>query len=281
MNKKIIFLDVDGTLTSPQGDVSQCVKNAIKEARLNGHYVFLCTGRNKSGIRSLLDIGFDGIICSAGGYIEMDNKMLYESFLSMDDLKEAREIFERNHVHCNLEATLQTYQDDGMNELFIGASSKEGKGMNSEMQRLMQQQKENFNILPLAEFDKNPVEIHKICFIALNEKDLEEPIRLLSDKFIFIVHELFSKDTINGEIIIKGTNKGNAVRFIVDYLGLSLDDTIGFGDSMNDFEMIKTCYYGVVMENGSEELKKYASTICESVDDDGVYHEFKRLHLCK
>ncbi|MEG0592135.1 MAG: HAD family hydrolase [Coprobacillus sp.] len=281
MNKRIIFLDVDGTLTSPQGDVSQCVKNAIKEARLNGHYVFLCTGRNKSGIRSLLDIGFDGIICSAGGYIEMDNKMLYESFLSMDDLKEAREIFGRNHVHYNLEATLQTYQDDGMNELFIGASTKEGKEMNSEMQRLMQQQKEKFNILPLDEFDKNPVEIHKICFIALNEKDLEEPIRLLSDKFIFIVHELFSKDTINGEIIIKGTNKGNAVRFIIDYLELSLDDTIGFGDSMNDLEMIKTCYYGVVMGNGSEELKKYASTICESVDDDGVYHEFKRLQLCK
>lgn len=278
MNKKIIFLDVDGTITSPQGDVSQCVQEAIKQARANGHYVFLCTGRNKSGIRSLLDIGFDGIICSAGGYIEMDNELLYESYLSVEDLKEAREIFDRNNVHYNLEATLKTFQDDGMNELFVhGAKSKD---MNSEMQRLMQSQKEMFNICPLEEYDKHPVEIHKICFIALDEKDLEEPRHLLSDKFVFITHEIFSKDTVNGEIIIKGTNKGNAVRFIVNHLGLSLEDTIGFGDSMNDLEMIQTCQYGVVMENGSKELKKYASTICEAVENDGVYHEMKRLKLC-
>ncbi|MEG0276331.1 MAG: HAD family hydrolase [Coprobacillus sp.] len=278
MNKKIIFLDVDGTLTSPQGDVSECVKDGIKQVRENGHYVFLCTGRNKSGIRSLLDIGFDGIICSAGGYIEMDDKLLYESFLSKEDLKEARDVFERNHIHYNLEATHKTFQNDGMNELFVhGAKSKD---MNSEMQRLMQQQKEKFNICPLEDYDNNPVEIHKLCFIALDEKDLVEPKQVLSDKFIFIVHELFSKDTINGEIIIKGTNKGNAVRFIVNHLNMSMDDTIGFGDSMNDLEMIQACHYGVVMGNGSKELKKYASTICESVEDDGVYHELKRLKLC-
>lgn len=48
MNKKIIFLDVDGTLTLPTGEVSYKVKNAISQARNNGHYVFLCTGRNKA-----------------------------------------------------------------------------------------------------------------------------------------------------------------------------------------------------------------------------------------
>lgn len=281
MDKKMIFLDVDGTLTSPQGEVSNRVKMAIKQARQNGHYVFLCTGRNKSGIRSLLEIGFDGIICSAGGYIEMNNEMLYESFLSLEDVKQAREVFERSHVYYNLEATNQTFQDDGMNELFVhGSKSQNIEEMNSEMQRLMQQQIERFNITSIKEYNENPVEIHKICFIALDKQDLDEPRRVLSDKFVFIIHELFSKETINGEIIIKGTNKGNAVRFIAERLGLSLENSIGFGDSMNDLEMIKTCQYGVVMENGSDELKKHASTICESVEADGVYHEFKRLKLC-
>ena len=108
-----------------------------------------------------------------------------------------------------------------------------------------------------------------------------EPRDILSKRYHFIVHELFSKETINGEIIIKGTNKGKAIQKVVEILGLSMEDTIGFGDSMNDFEMIQVCHYGVAMANGSEELKAYASTVCESVEDDGVYHELKRLVLCE
>ena len=87
MRKKIVFLDVDGTLTLPSGDVSQYVKDAISFVRKNGHYVFLCTGRNKSSVSELMSIGFDGIICSAGGYIEINNQKIYESFLKEDDVK--------------------------------------------------------------------------------------------------------------------------------------------------------------------------------------------------
>ncbi len=108
---------------------------------------------------------------------------------------------------------------------------------------------------------------------------LEKPKEILSEKFNFIIHEIFSQDVINGEIIIKGTNKGNAVQFVTEKLGLSLEDTIGFGDSMNDYEMIKVCHHAVVMGNGVKELKQYASSICESVEDDGIYHELKRLGL--
>ena len=49
MGRKAIFLDVDGTLTLPNGQVSPKVEEAISKVRKNGHYVFLCTGRNKAG----------------------------------------------------------------------------------------------------------------------------------------------------------------------------------------------------------------------------------------
>lgn len=48
---------------------------------------------------------------------------------------------------------------------------------------------------------------------------------------------------------------------------------------MNDYAMIQTCEYGVVMANGSKELKQYGNAICESVQDDGIYHELHRLGL--
>lgn len=45
MNKKIIFLDIDGTLTLPSGNVSDYVRETTSKVRENGHYVFLCTGK--------------------------------------------------------------------------------------------------------------------------------------------------------------------------------------------------------------------------------------------
>lgn len=66
----------------------------------------------------------------------------------------------------------------------------------------------------------------------------------------------------------------------MDYLNIPIEESICFGDSMNDYEMIKVCHHAVVMGNGTEELKKYATTVCKSVYDDGVYHELKRLGLC-
>lgn len=278
MKSKVIFLDIDGTLTLPTGNVSQLVSKAITQVRHNGHYVFLCTGRNRAGIHKLMPIGFDGAICSAGGYIEINGKKIYESFLSEEDVKEARQAFEENHVLYNMEATHITFSSDQLNELFVKNAIHEDM-LNSEMQRLMNEQKEYFNIHDFKEYDEHPIPIHKICYIAQSREDLINVQKKLSYKYNFIIHELLTAHNINGEIIIKGTNKGNAVKQVVDALGLSIEDTICFGDSMNDLEMIQACQYSVVMGNGSSELKQYANAICESVQEDGVYHEMKRLGL--
>lgn len=278
MGRKAIFLDVDGTLTLPNGQVSPKVEEAISKVRKNGHYVFLCTGRNKAGVRALMPIGFDGIICSAGGYIEMNGDKVYESSLSQEDLQLARDAFDQHHIMYNLEATHMTFQDEEMNKEFIKHRLTDER-LNSEMIRLLNEQKDRFNIHSLEEYENNPQPIQKLCFMCDDIQKLEKPKEILSEKFNFIIHEIFSQDVINGEIIIKGTNKGNAVQFVTEKLGLSLEDTIGFGDSMNDYEMIKVCHHAVVMGNGVKELKQYASSICESVEDDGIYHELKRLGL--
>ena len=278
MGRKAIFLDVDGTLTLPNGQVSPKVEEAISKVRKNGHYVFLCTGRNKAGVRALMPIGFDGVICSAGGYIEMNGDKVYESSLSQEDLQLARDVFDQHHIMYNLEATHMTFQDEEMNKEFIKHRLTDER-LNSEMIRLLNEQKDRFNIHSLEEYENNPQPIQKLCFMCDDIQKLEKPKEILSEKFNFIIHEIFSQDVINGEIIIKGTNKGNAVQFVTEKLGLSLEDTIGFGDSMNDYEMIKVCHHAVVMGNGVKELKQYASSICESVEDDGIYHELKRLGL--
>ena len=48
---KIVFLDIDGTLVTPNYPLSALVKKGIKKARESGHLIFLCTGRNRVSIR--------------------------------------------------------------------------------------------------------------------------------------------------------------------------------------------------------------------------------------
>ena len=123
------------------------------------------------------------------------------------------------------------------------------------------------------------IDVYKMCFIALKEEHLEQLKKEFAQDFHIIIHDDKKVDVILGEIIPRGFDKGSAIEKVVDYLGLSMKDTICFGDSMNDLQMIQTCHYSVVMANSNEKLKQYSDAVCESVEDDGIYHEFKRLKL--
>ena len=55
---KLVFLDIDGTLTPPGSNVPpQSALDAIARARANGHKVFLCTGRNLDMLKPVLQYG--------------------------------------------------------------------------------------------------------------------------------------------------------------------------------------------------------------------------------
>lgn len=45
-NKKIVFLDIDGTFTVPLEKPTELAARAVREARKNGHRVLINTGRN-------------------------------------------------------------------------------------------------------------------------------------------------------------------------------------------------------------------------------------------
>ena len=60
---------------------------------------------------------------------------------------------------------------------------------------------------------------------------------------------------------------------------VSAKDTIAFGDSMNDYQMIRDAACGVAMGNADEKLKAIADRVCETVWEDGVIRELKRMHI--
>ena len=58
-----------------------------------------------------------------------------------------------------------------------------------------------------------------------------------------------------------------------------MEQTYGFGDSMNDLEMIRTVGVSVCMENGAAALKEISDVVCPSVEEDGLEKAFIQLGL--
>lgn len=110
MKQKLIFLDIDGTLLPP-GEmlIPQSTVEALHKAHANGHKLFLCTGRNLRMTQPLLDYGFDGAVCSAGGYVFCGDKVLVDLPMEPQLAQGVRSAMERHGVECTLEARDATY----------------------------------------------------------------------------------------------------------------------------------------------------------------------------
>ena len=261
MKQKLIFLDIDGTLLPPgEMTVPASAVEAIRQARANGHKVFLCTGRNLRMTKPLLAYGFDGFVCSA-------------------QVEGLREVLGRAGAECTLEARDDTYGGIRMIERFAHLFPRKPGQLNSEAERWRKTMEYGLTIRPIEEYHGEPV--YKVVFIAPNEACLAEAKQLYEDQFIFCESRLGDTPSaiVNGELINRKFNKGTGIKAICDDLGCSLADTIGFGDSDNDLQMTDVVGISVCMANGSDNLKKLCDRICPAVTEDGVAREFKTLGL--
>ncbi len=276
MNKKLIFLDIDGTLVSEMLPPSAQVIEAVKGARANGHKVFLCTGRNMPIIgKEIIDVGFDGIIASAGSHIEIEGKVLFDNILPEQTIQECLEVFHEHGIYCRIETAEGIYTDPQMEEL---VKTVKPDKTNSELIRMQKEIESGINILPYEKYPRNGA--YKICFTSTNIEAIQKTKKYLGDRFDYAIYPYGNMTScFNGEIIPKGIDKGSAMNLVCQYYGVNKKDTIAFGDSMNDYEMIKAAGVSVAMGNACEELKEIADVICGNVWEDGVYYEFQKMGL--
>ena len=273
MNEKLIFLDIDGTLTRPgSNEPPQSALEAIRKARAAGHRVFLCSGRNLDMLSPLLPLGFDGAVASGGGYVFCGGEVLYDCPMTASQTERALRLFAEGGVLRTIEAKDASYCDEGMGE-FLEHSS----GGNSELLRWREALERDLGIRPMKEYDGRP--IYKVVFMCSSAEQLAPAIRELESEFYFLVQDLAGANCLNGELINRRFDKGSGIRRVAEALGVPLADTVGFGDSMNDLEMIQTVGTGVCMANGSPQLKKFSDLVCPSVEEDGLAQGFRALGL--
>ena len=280
MDKKLVFLDIDGTLLPP-GEmlIPETTLAALNEAKAKGHRLFLCTGRNHRMTAPLLAHDcFSGAVCSAGGYVVCDGKVLVDLPMEPELAQGVRAALEKHGVECTLEAKDATFGGMQMIRRWNFTTRSDGS-LNSEAERWRKAMEEGMSISPLSEYQGQP--LYKIVYIARQAQDLEEAKRLYGDRFVFCESKLdkLGDGMVNGELINRRFDKGTGIRAICRHLGVSPADTIGFGDSDNDLAMTDAAGLSVCMGNGSETLKKLCQRIAPSVYEDGIAREFAALGL--
>ncbi|MDB8792389.1 HAD family hydrolase [Romboutsia sp. 1001216sp1] len=77
------------------------------------------------------------------------------------------------------------------------------------------------------------------------------------------------------DITNKGANKGMAIKALQEKMGIDFNETMVFGDYLNDLEMMEAAYHSYAMENAHDDLKKVSRFIAKSNDDNGVLEAIK------
>lgn len=278
-DRKIIFIDVDGTLCNDDGLVPESAAIAVKEARKNGHLVYLCTGRSKAEIFDfIMEIGFDGIIGAGGGFVEIGDKMLYHKKVSEENIRHLVDFFNEHNVNFYIESNGGLYAS---------------KNLIPELEKIIYGDIEND---PEAKYkkEKNPNhfiealnigqdlyrnDVNKACFLEPKEISFEQIKEEFKNEFEVIHCTVPAFGDDSGELGVPGVHKATAIEILLKHLNIDAKNTIAFGDGMNDVEMFQACEFGIAMGNAKPGLKEIADEITDTHDEGGIYNSLKKHGL--
>jgi len=260
MSIKAVILDLDGTLLNNNHEISNENKRVLKELVKKGIKVYLCSGRPYTSMLKYhdeLELTTPIISFNGAKVLNPDGTLYHEESIEGDILKKLIEISRRENIHMNL------YQ--GKDWLVENSKREEAKGYS-----------EKTGLIPIEkDFKKlENLKSDKALYISSYERlqELQEEIR---GSYPNDLDTIFSTRNYL-EILKKGVNKGSTMKIVLEKEGISLEESISFGDGLNDKELLMVAGIGVAMENSFDGLKEVADEITVTNEEDGVAKVLKR-----
>ncbi|NBK93396.1 HAD family phosphatase [bacterium 1XD21-13] len=254
MEKKILFLDLDGTLLTDAKEITPENLTAIQKATSMGHAVVVTTGRPlASTARQVEKLALTEPGCYAitsnGALIYNANtkEIIFYKGVHRDCIREAFDEAYKFHLHA------QTYNRVGA---LCEHDTKEMKYYS------------DANLLPYEvvedvtkALDEDPI---KMLFIDLQDRSHLNAFRQHMEPWAQRNHlDMFFSCDQYLEFLPEGINKGSGVRFICDYLNISYKNTLAAGDAENDITMLQAVKTPCVMKNARPEMYPYGAYITE------------------
>ena len=254
---KAIFFDIYGTLVSfKTHEVPVKVVEAINELREKGVKVFIATGRHFASINNLGDLQFDGYVTLNGGYCFAGNHVIYKHHIPKEDIEKLLDYLEHEESFpCTFvreHALTMNYENEATEHIFT-----------------------------MLNFPKPPVG-------DLREAAKEDIYQLIA--FFDGSQEERVMEAMPGceatrwypsfaDVVPAGSSKRIGIDKVIEYFGISLDETMAFGDGGNDIAMLEHAGISVALGNAADDVKQAADYVTTSVDDDGVVNALKHFGL--
>lgn len=289
---KLIATDLDGTLLQSDGSITDKDLNAILEAEKVGIKVIVATGRQYSTTKLLLkNYNFkpDYMICDNGCtvYSVKDDKQLYAFPLPKECLSDILKYLEDNDYFYGLSSDECRIELSNYKELLTAEYNRNKKSIPdldishlTSLIELIDNETTHISegINNHEDIEKLDMNFYNITAISFDPKRLEKGMKEI-DHFpgITVVSSAYN----NFELMNKNASKGNALKFLADYLHVSLDDTMAIGDNFNDLSMLQTAKHSVAMGNSCDEIKSLCRYVTKSNVDSGVGHAIMSFALNK
>lgn len=259
MEYKMLCVDVDGTLLSPDSTIAPEVKQAIARITFEQYIpVILVSARPPQAMEFLqeeLDI-MRPMICMGGGLIVQEDEVLHSIALPFKAARHVLSIADDFDVESCIYSGWKWY----VGELTLMAKM-EGKVTHSMPEAV------DLNKL-LEEMEAGDIALHKM--MCMGEQDN-----------VTALEQALNKDNPSGldirlslpeylEIAPAGVDKAAAIEKVSGLYGYDMSQVVAVGDHMNDIPMLQAVGMGVAMGNAPDEVKQAARDVTLSHSEGGV-----------
>jgi len=257
---KFIATDIDGTILIPEGKFTSPVKKCIQKLDEDGVKVVLVTGRMNASAKRIADeLGLKTPIVSyQGGLVAQDGNALYERYLTEEQSERIIDWAKSEKIHINLYNDDILYSENDDYEIQRYCSVQHVERMISKFSDIKKTKVNKILAIDYSNPDK----------ISRYEKELPE---LFPDLYIVKSTGCFL------EFSNKEASKYCAVKYLQKYWGIKEYETLTIGDQNNDIELLRAGGIKVAMGNATDELKKCADFVTDTVYNDGFVKAINRF----
>ena len=258
---KLIASDMDGTLLNSNKHLSPSIHGILNKLREKGIIFVAISGRDIFSLKEIFkDVEEDIVYASNNGnYITYKDEVIFENYIDNSMVDKVAKIIRKKAKHNTIYCSKDTIYSESIIPGIVG------RKWNLKVKYVRDITKVEDKILKITTFGAE-----KIINRAL------EAVSELNDKLM-----ITKSGTTCFDICRLGGTKKQGINILQEIFNVGYNETMVFGDHMNDLEMMSSAYYSYAMENAEEEVKKNARFIAGTNDNDGVINVIKEVALCE
>lgn len=257
---KLIATDLDGTLLDDQKNIDPSFWEVLELLTKQGVQFVAASGRQYYMLLEQFEKVKDKIIILAenGTFVKQDGRELLLNSLPLEDaryfVKKARNVPGSDVILCGKESA---YIESDF-EPFVNESLKYYK----RLKRVNNLDAIEDTILKVTLWDHNIAEHNCYQHFKMYENDFK--VAVAGDKYMDITH--------------KTASKGTAIEMLQKKFGITPEETLIFGDYLNDLDMMGVGYYSYAMKNAHPKIREISRFVTRFDNNhNGVTETIKEL----